>query len=83
MVTQRNQCLKDAYKNKKLLEFLDVLNWQLADLAIKIITKRMEFLEKMEVWANATHKNITQESEDLQISYLPSFDRRENHRKRL
>ena len=73
VVTQRNQCLKDAYKNKKLLEFLDVLNWQLAELAIKIITKRTEFLEKMEVWANAAHKNITQESENLQISYLPSF----------
>lgn len=74
VLLQRNQCLKDAYKNKKLLGFLDVLNQQLAELAIKIMSKRIEFVKKMEQWANAIHENITQKRESLEINYVPSFE---------
>ena len=74
VLTQRNQCLKDAFKNKQLIGFLDVLNWQLAELAIKIMTKRIEFVKKMEIWANEVHENITQKQERLKITYIPSFE---------
>lgn len=73
VLTQRNQCLKDAFKNKKYIGFLDVLNEQLAELAVKIISRRIDFLEKMGIWANNVHQDITQRKETLTIQYHPSF----------
>lgn len=73
VLTQRNQCLKDAYKNKNYISFLDVLNEQLAELAVKIISRRIGFIEKMGIWANNVHQDITQRKETLTIQYHPSF----------
>ncbi|RXT08902.1 DNA replication/repair protein RecF [Ammoniphilus sp. CFH 90114] len=73
VLTQRNQCLKDAYKNKKYISFLDILNEQLAELAVKIISRRIDFLKKMGIWANNVHQGITQGKETLTLEYLPSF----------
>ncbi|WP_100523481.1 DNA replication/repair protein RecF [Mycobacteroides abscessus] len=73
VLSQRNQCLKDAFKNRKYIDFLEVLNEQLAELAVKIIQRRTEFLAKMEAWANQVHQDITQQKETLKIEYLPSF----------
>ncbi|RKD22869.1 DNA replication/repair protein RecF [Ammoniphilus oxalaticus] len=72
-LSQRNQCLKDSYRNHQMRDFLDVLNAQFAELAIQIILRRADFIKKMEVWAHAVHKHITQQQEDLKITYQPSF----------
>jgi DNA replication and repair protein RecF len=74
IVTQRNQWLKDAYKNKSYLDFIEVLNQQLAETAVKLTFRRKEFVRKMEVWANTIHQNITQNKETLTLAYLPSID---------
>lgn len=74
VLTQKNQCLKDSYKNKKFLGFLDILNQQLAELAIKIMFRRMAFISKMEVWANTIHEEVTQKKETLKVQYVPSYD---------
>lgn len=74
VLTQRNQCLKDAYKNKKFVGFLEVLNQQLAEFAIQIMFRRMDFIKKMEGWANSIHGDITQKTETLKVQYVPSFE---------
>jgi len=73
VVTQRNQWLKESTKNKGFTELLEILSQQMAELAIKLTMKRLEFLVKMEKWAGEIHQNITQGREHLTIKYQPSF----------
>lgn len=74
IMVQRNQWLKDAYKNKGHLEFLEVLNQQLAEMAVKLTLRRMQFVRKMEIWANQVHQHITQNKEQLTLKYHPSVE---------
>ena len=43
------------------------------ELAIKLIMRRVQFIKKMEKWANQIHQQITQQREHLTIEYIPSF----------
>ena len=71
----RNQILKSFDSNESKIEQLKLFTPQLIDTAEKIITKRLEFLEKLKIYAENIHKTLTI-SENLQISY--SYSLKEN-----
>jgi len=75
ILKMRNQILKstDSYENKK--EQLNLFTPQLIDTAVKIIEKRLLFIEKIKNFAKNIHKTITIE-ENLDISY--SYIQKEN-----
>jgi len=75
ILKMRNQILKSFDSNESKIEQLKLFTPQLIDTAEKIITKRLEFLEKLKVYAENIHKTLTI-SENLQISY--SYSLKEN-----
>ena len=73
VLAQRNQLLKDlAMKKIHSLEMLAIWNTQLADLAVKLLKKRFEFLRKLQVWAQEIHTGITNGREKLSLHYVNS-----------
>lgn len=75
ILKMRNQILKSFDSNESKIEQLKLFTPQLIDTAEKIITKRLEFLEKLKIYAEKIHKTLTI-SENLQISY--SYSLKEN-----
>lgn len=70
VLAQRNQLLKDlAMKKAHSLEMLSIFNTQLADLAVKLLRKRFEFMRKLEAWAKEIHAGITDSKETLSLHY--------------
>lgn len=70
VLAQRNQLLKDlALKKSYSLEMLPIWNTQLADLAVKLLKKRFDFIQKLEMWAQEIHTGITAGKERLSILY--------------
>ncbi len=70
VVAQRNQLLKDlAAKKSSSLEMLPIWNTQLADLTVKLLKKRFEFIRKLESWAREIHAGITDGKETLSLHY--------------
>lgn len=70
VLAQRNQLLKDlAMKKSHSLEMLSIWNTQLADLAVKLLRKRFEFIRKLESWAKDIHTGITDGRETLSLHY--------------
>ena len=70
VLAQRNQLLKDiAAKKSHSLEMLAIWNTQLADLAVKLLRKRFEFMRKLEAWAKEIHAGITDGKEVLSVHY--------------
>ncbi|MBO8172181.1 MAG: DNA replication/repair protein RecF [Bacillaceae bacterium] len=74
LVSQRNQYLKEIYLHKQKTDMLDVWNQQMAQLIVKILKKRWEFIDKINEWADAIHQNITNSSESLTIRYDQSIE---------
>jgi DNA replication and repair protein RecF len=50
-------------------EMISIWNEQLATYAVKMIKKRMYFLEKLQNWAQIIHHGITNQQETLNIQY--------------
>ncbi len=75
ILKQRNAILKSNETNESKREQLKLFTPQLVDTAEKIISKRLEFIEKLNKIAPIIHKNITI-SENLKISY--SYIKKEN-----
>lgn len=70
VLAQRNQLLKDiAIKKSYSLDMLIIWNTQLADLAVKLLRKRFEFIRKLESWAKEIHAGITNGKETLTLHY--------------
>ncbi|MGC5326509.1 DNA replication/repair protein RecF [Brevibacillus sp. SYSU BS000544] len=70
VLAQRNQLLKDlSMKKQNSTEMMPIWNIQLAELTVKILKKRFEFLRKLEVWARTIHAGITDGKEVLSIHY--------------
>jgi DNA replication and repair protein RecF len=72
VLAQRNQLLKDIAMKKGAnhdAAMLSIWNTQLADLAVKLLKKRFEFLRKLEVWAREIHAGITDGKEELSLHY--------------
>lgn len=73
LITQRNHFLKNE-RGGRNSSLLSVWNEQLANLAVKIIKKRKQFIEKLQVWAETIHSGITGNKEQLLIRYINSTD---------
>lgn len=74
VLKQRNQYLK--LLNEKKQEdtvYLDILTEQLVDFGSKILFSRLEFIKKLEYWANELHQKISHQKEILTIDYSSSI----------
>jgi DNA replication and repair protein RecF len=75
ILQQRNHFLKMLQIKKQTdLTMLEVLTDQFIQMAVKIVTKRFEFLKLLENWAQPIHKGISRGLESLGIEYKPSVD---------
>lgn len=75
ILKMRNQILKSMDSNESKIEQLKLFTPQLIDTAVKIIEKRLNFIEKLKIFAKNIHKDITLD-EDLNIVY--SYKPKEN-----
>lgn len=74
VLKQRNHYLKQlADKKQSDLVYLDILTEQLAEFGGKVLFARLEFIKKLEYWANLLHKKISHEKEELVIEYFSSI----------
>lgn len=74
VLKQRNQYLKQlADKKQSDTIYLDILTEQLADFGSKVLFARLEFIKKLEYWANLLHKKISHGKEELFIEYSSSI----------
>jgi DNA replication and repair protein RecF len=76
VLKQRNLYLKTVtQKNAKLDEvYFDILTEQLAEFGAKVLFARLEFLRKLEKWANSLHATISHGKEALSLQYEASFE---------
>lgn len=75
ILVQRNNYLKQSYPSTSSNDgLLEVWNEQLVQYGIKIMKKRQNFIKKLQIWAEKIHAGITNQTEQLQIQYEPSFD---------
>lgn len=73
IIQQRNNLLKDFTKEtKNKLELLELWDIQLIQHGSKVISKRLDFLKRLEKWAEDIHSGITDEKEKLSIRYNSS-----------
>ncbi|MDO4635169.1 MAG: DNA replication/repair protein RecF [Streptococcus sp.] len=72
ILKQRNTYLKSA--NAIDLQFLDVLDEQLANLGSKVMKHRTDFINHLEIEANKHHSNISNGKEKINITYIPSVN---------
>lgn len=74
VLKQRNHYLKQlAEKKQSDLMYLDILTEQLVEFGSKVLMARLEFVKKLEHWANLLHKKISHEKENLTIDYFSSI----------
>lgn len=69
IVNQRNSLLKDIYKQKNLMETLDVWDMQLVDYGTKIIESRKKFIDDVNQIISNIHLKLSGGKEKLSISY--------------
>jgi DNA replication and repair protein RecF len=75
IIVQRNNYLKQITPAKGINhEMMEVWNEQLLQHGTKIMKKRQSFITKLQNWAETIHLGITNQQEQLQIKYQPSFD---------
>lgn len=75
VLTQRNNMLKmNNPSNEAGKMMLDVWNEQLVSHGVKIMKKRQQFINKLQIWAEKIHSGITNGKEQLRITYEPSFE---------
>src|SRR5690606_6361819 len=72
VLAQRNNALKQWNSANQVM--MDIWDEQLAEYGSKIIRKRQQFIEQLQVWAADIHAGITNNSEKLQIIYRPSLE---------
>lgn len=73
VLSQRNKLLKTEKNFEKLLETLDVWNEQLALIATPIIKTRRAFIEKLSPVAESFLNQISDNQEQLKITYVGSL----------
>ncbi|MGM0219033.1 DNA replication/repair protein RecF [Enterococcus sp. AZ126] len=80
VLKQRNQYLKQLAEKKQSDHiYLDILTEQLAEFGGKVLFARLEFIKKLEHWANLLHKKISHEKEELAIEYFSSIPLDKEH----
>lgn len=73
---QKNRLLKQMGQSRDASSesLLDIWNEQLAQFGTKIMQKRQNFINKLQVWAEQIHRGISGQKEQLKIVYEPSFE---------
>ena len=75
ILQQRNHYLKQMQKSKNVdWTMLDILTEQFIEKGARIITKRLEFIRKLQQWAAPIHSNISRGLEKLEIEYKSTID---------
>ncbi|MCQ6276642.1 DNA replication/repair protein RecF [Bacillus sp. V3B] len=75
ILQQRNHYLKQLQTKKQTdAAMLDILTDQFIQSAVKIVSKRFEFLRLLQKWAIPIHEGISHDMEILKIKYKPSVD---------
>src|SRR5574342_199348 len=75
ILQQRNHYLKMMQIKKQTDQtMLEILTEQFIQMAVKIVTKRFEFLRLLEKWAKPIHQGISRGLENLEITYKPSVE---------
>lgn len=69
VLKERNKLLKETKNFENLKETIDLWDTQLADIASKIIARRLDFIEKIKNPAREVHANITSNKEVLEVAY--------------
>lgn len=74
VLKQRNHLLKQtAFGKEPDFIFLEVLNEQLAQAGSHVLYTRLQFVQKLEKWAQVTHSAITHQKEQLSLVYQPTI----------
>jgi len=73
ILNQRNYLLKEIFLRKENINTLDVWNQSLAETGTKIIIERIKFINELYKRSNKYHYNITNDSENLEVKYIPSI----------
>lgn len=75
ILQQRNHYLKMLQIKKQTDQtMLEILTEQFIQVAVRIVTKRFEFLRLLENWAKPIHQGISRGLESLDINYKPSVE---------
>lgn len=74
VLAQRNMLLKEIREKKKKSDLLFVWDEQLIDLGSRIIKKRLEVIEKLDLLARLVHRKITDGRENLILGYESSLE---------
>ncbi|CAH2714634.1 DNA replication and repair protein RecF [Neobacillus rhizosphaerae] len=75
ILQQRNHYLKMMQIKKQSDQtMLEILTEQFIQVAVKIVTKRFEFLRLLQNWAKPIHQGISRGLESLEITYKPSVE---------
>ena len=70
VLQERNKLLKQTRSLDVLKDTISIWDEQLSDIASRIITYRINFINKLIKPANEVHKKITDGKENLEISYV-------------
>jgi DNA replication and repair protein RecF len=77
VVNQRNQLLKDLYYNPGLSETMSIWDDQLVSYGNKIIERRRQFIEQLNVIIGPIHRKISVNTEEIRILYEPDAEESE------
>ncbi|QJW46281.1 DNA replication/repair protein RecF [bacterium BFN5] len=89
IISQRNTLLKKIRERKAKADLLDSWDEQLAVLAASLVQKRQDAIKKLAMLANLMHRKITDNKENLLLSYqtigieLPVQHQADSYRKQL
>ncbi len=71
LLKQRNNLLKTLQKNSSQYDMLDIYDQQLTITGIKILEIRENFIKRLNDFAAAMHRDISEGKEELTIQYKP------------
>lgn len=83
IVNQRNQLLKDMYRNPSLKDTLNIWDMQLVSFGTKIIERRKLFVQQLNEIIYDIHKKLSGDKEELTIQYEPDVEIEEFEKKLL
>jgi len=74
VIKQRNELLKKLREKKAKIELVEPWNIQIAEAGINIMLEREKVINNIAELSKSKHFQLTQNSEELDISYNPSID---------
>lgn len=73
ILNQRNSVLKSKKTEKEIQNILEIFNLQLVEIGSTIIEYRYNFLEELKSLIKPIHLSLTNNLEDINLDYDPSF----------